>query len=248
MVSISYPAAIFLGIFFQAISGFGSGLVASPILAIFHDPKRVVLVISIPLFVSAIYNFFEIRKNVPWSRVRAYGIWVLLGVPVGTWVLGGFPAWSLKFLMALMLGSTVLPNAGKNIPGFRHWLCTPINGIITGIVTGAVGAPGASLVPWAYSQDTDFNTKRSIIITVIVIAQSFRMITYSMSGLYNQGSDFWWDAMLCLPAGALATLCGALFLKRMSEKSILNFIRSSVALLAAIMMFEALRSAMDFWR
>lgn len=73
----------FLAGFTQGLSGFGSILLALPLLTIMLDIKTVVPLAALDAFLVAIILLFELRRHLDWKKILPLVAGSFPGIPIG---------------------------------------------------------------------------------------------------------------------------------------------------------------------
>ncbi|MYA97307.1 MAG: sulfite exporter TauE/SafE family protein [Nitrospinae bacterium] len=100
---VATVCVLFFGGFVKGSIGFGTPLVAAPLLALFLAPQNVVTMLALPLLVTNITDTYRLR-----SEWRALGeIWLYLlcalaFIPVGVWFLGFGDPDFIRLMMGVM--------------------------------------------------------------------------------------------------------------------------------------------------
>lgn len=100
----------------QGLAGFGSGLVAAPLLALFLPLETVVPLITLLSPLISFQVLFHLRHAIRFERVRGLLVGFALGTPLGLLLLTHAPAaLLLGALGALLTGYALLSLAGRAV-------------------------------------------------------------------------------------------------------------------------------------
>lgn len=144
LLAIAVVAFVLAG-FAQSVSGFGSALVAVPLVALVVDP--VVAVVSVTLVSTVIAGSGAVRERAHVERPVAGRLLVtgLVGMPLGLVVLSVASDTVLQILMALSIAiALVLIGTGVRLP--RRGGATNGCGLLSGALLTATGMNGPPLV------------------------------------------------------------------------------------------------------
>ena len=180
------PAAviIFAAYFIRGIAGFGSGLIAIPLLAQLLPLTIVVPIILITDFSASFGLGIHTRKQVRWDEIRPLLIFGILGVGVGTTLLIKLPLTPLLVtlgLVVLVFGIRSL----LNIQGTRkvaRWWAGPA-GFIGGTISALFGTGGPPYVIYLNHRLQDKAELRASFTWLFLIEGGARVVTFVIAGL-----------------------------------------------------------------
>lgn len=147
--SIWFLAAfiIILASSLQAVTGFGFGIVAIPLLMLIFDAKMAVGVSMVISFFSLVRLSVATRKFIEISLVKNLLSGALLGIPIGIYIFYHFDIKSLKLFISII----VILLSCFLISGYRFkikdsiWV-DRIVGSVSGVLTSCIGMPGPPIV------------------------------------------------------------------------------------------------------
>ena len=217
--------------FVSGMCGFGSNVVALPILAIFFDIKAAVLVRMFPAVVNPIALVWTLRKDIDW---RTSGIMVTAGciaILPGALLLSRF---SPGYLL-VGLGSIVFVVSVMNLlrPGnvpysfSTSWSHAAAAGLFGGVLAGAYGVPGPPIVLYSYNTRWSNETAKGACAVFFMIVMAARIPAYAIEGLISANIVVW-SLLLCALAPVGVAL-GHAFSKRLGTRT---FIRTVYIVLA----------------
>lgn len=191
------PVVILFAYTVFGISGFGSTVIAVPILAHFLPvsylvPLMVLLDMSAALFVGT-----TSRRYVNGPEVKRLLPFMFVGFAVGLTLLVKVPQDWLKIALGLftaIIGVHSLANRG--VTGtISRWWCIPA-GISAGAIATIFGAGGPIYIAYLTGRVKDKNELRSTISTLISVSAFSRAILYAVSGLLIHAAIFAGMALL----------------------------------------------------
>ncbi len=94
---------LFFGGFVKGSIGFGTPLVAAPLLALFIAPKEIVTLLALPLLISNFTDTYRLRSE--WRAIREIWLYLLVAMafmPVGVWFLGFGDPDFIRLMMGVM--------------------------------------------------------------------------------------------------------------------------------------------------
>jgi uncharacterized membrane protein YfcA len=183
-----YAATVLLAAYFiRGISGFGSGLVAVPLLALKLPLTFVVPLILLTDFTASVvlggFNF----KRVAWAEIRRLLPAGLIGVIIGTSLLVSLP----KTPMLIGLGSFVILFALRNLfflkgdpKPISPWWAWPA-GLTGGTVGALFGTGGPPYVIYLSHRLTDKGQLRATFSGLFIADGLSRIVSFSVTGLMH---------------------------------------------------------------
>ncbi len=227
-------AVVFVAEVIYVALGFGAGMVAlAALVFLMGDPKDAVVVlmlITAPVQIWIVFERFggKLRLPRPWLALG-----VLLGVPMGTYVLENFGTRELLLILGtvLLLATSVLAFSRPSTTERGHRGVEPLVGVVSGTLSGAFGVGGSPLIlylQWAGLNRTDF---RATIMSVFLVASLARVPTYALAGLFTV--ERLWSAVLLAPAVAGGLFLGQRLHVAMSELAFRRAVLVGLALLGS---------------
>lgn len=208
-------AVVFVAGLVQGLAGFGSALVAVPLLALVLPLETVVPLMALIALVMSGMNVAHLRRSV---RLRPLGPLLAgyaLGTPLGLYFLVRAPQdWVLGALGVLL---TVY--GGWSLAGWdpRGGLLRR-NGLALGVASGALGAAfstnGPPVILHVASQDWDHREKKATLSLFFFASSAITATAHGASGLTTAAVLYW--ALATLPALVLGTLAGITLYRRLS--------------------------------
>ena len=151
-------AAVLAGQLVKGITGFGSALVAVPLLSFLFEPATAILLVAGSDVFGGLWLVWDARKRVAFTLVLGMLVPVILGQWVGTDLLMVLPEQTVRIVLATviavfavdMIWRPVKQRRGTltSMPTDRPGLYTQagIAGLLGGVMAGLVGAGGPPLV------------------------------------------------------------------------------------------------------
>ncbi len=130
-------AVVALGALVQGVTGFGSALVAMPLLLLFLKARVAVPLLILNGLLITGYLSLDLRRHLQWDRIGPLFLGSLPGVAVGSLFLKEASDWVVKLLLGLILLGYALFGLKGSLPSLglgRGW------GYVAGFFTGAIGA------------------------------------------------------------------------------------------------------------
>ncbi|UCD34627.1 MAG: sulfite exporter TauE/SafE family protein [Nitrospiraceae bacterium] len=127
----------------QGISGFGSALIAMPLLTVFIDVKSAVPLCILQSVLITSYLSLQLRDHMEWRKIQPLLLGCLPGIYIGVTVLIKVPSELIKLLLGAVIASYGLYSLVYR-PGFRRvgsgWAYAA--GFGTGVIGSAFSAGG----------------------------------------------------------------------------------------------------------
>jgi uncharacterized membrane protein YfcA len=230
-------AVLLLAYFVRGISGFGSGLIAVPLLALrFPLPEVVPFMLIADFGASALVGGLSFRR-VDWPEIRRLLPATVVGVVLGTHLLVSLPT---AFLLTL-LGTLVLAFALRSLLLRQHGF-TPASprwaypaALSGGAVSGLFGTGGPPYVIYLSHRIQDKGALRATLSALFFLEGLLRIVTFLFAGLLL-GHGVWRNALFAAPLIVAALYVGSHVHARLSDRQMLHgvsllLLGSGVALL-----------------
>lgn len=199
---------LFAAYFIRGISGFGSGLIAVPLLAQLLPLTVVVPIILITDFSASLTLGVHTRKQVRWDEIRPLLVFGILGVVVGTTLLIKLPLTPLLVtlgILVLLFGIRSLLNL-QGTRSVSRWWSVPA-GFIGGTVSALFGTGGPPYVIYLNHRLRDKGELRASFTGLFLIEGGARIVTFLVAGLLLN-ADLILATLAALPLVALGLYAG----------------------------------------
>jgi uncharacterized membrane protein YfcA len=202
-------AAILLGAYFiRGITGFGSGLIAVPLLALFLPLQFVVPVVLLLDFTASLVLGGLHFKHVQWNEVGVLVPFSLVGVALGTSLLVNLPQapmlWALAGFVLVFAVRSVLNLHGEK-PVSRLW-AIPAS-LTGGTVGGLFGTGGPPYVIYLAHRIRDKGAMRATLSALFFIEGLTRIVSFLIVGLLLT-AKVWLAYVVALPLVLAALTLG----------------------------------------
>lgn len=176
---------LIIAYFIRGISGFGSGLVAVPLLAHFLPLTFVVPLILITDFVASLMLGIHVRQHARWDEIRPLLPFGFLGVIAGTSLLINAPRTPLLITLGLLVLIFAMRSI-LNLHGSRiiHRLWAAPAGLIGGTVSGLFGTGGPPYVIYLNHRINKPAELRATFTGLFFLEGLWRIITFIFAGLF----------------------------------------------------------------
>lgn len=199
-------AIIFISYVVKGLSGFGSGLIAVPLLAFFLPITFIVPLLGLLSYSGTVAQSVQLRRQVAWHDIWPLLPFSLAGISLAVWLLVNLdPQWLVRGLALFVVSYsvyTLLP-----IPELRgsRWWAIPA-GSLGGIVGALFGTGGPFYVIYLKLRGMDKGQFRASIVLIFLVDGGLRIIGYALSGLYTTNVILM--LLILLPVLILAMLVG----------------------------------------
>lgn len=240
MTAAFVVAAIAIGAFARALTGFGFALLAVPLLSLTLDlPSAVCL--ALLLQVAMVPR--DVLTGA--GRIdRRYLVLLLAGalpaVPVGQLVLLAIPADAARLILALLILVAILMRAGWR--GFTVLMArapAPVTGIMAGLMAGLIAMPGPPVVLHALSRGLEAERMRSTLVLFFGALSVCGLPTMIAAGVIDR--ELLLLALMALPLMLLVDLIGRTVAARIPQGLFERMTLGLLVLSAAVAIGSAVR-------
>jgi len=176
---------IFVAYAVKGLSGFGSGLIAIPFLALIFPITFIVPVIGLLSYSGTIMQSIHLRKHAAWQDLLPLLPFSLLGIMLAMWILVNVP----QQILLMSLGVFVLAYSIYSLlplsPLKGGWGWAILAGSMGGLVGALFGTGGPFYVLYLKNRRLNKSAFRASIVMVFLVDGGIRIIGYASSGLYN---------------------------------------------------------------
>ena len=202
----------------QSLTGFGSALVAVPLLSLYLDAK---LAVVISTFLSTIVStplIFEVRRQLHLLKVMPLAIGGVIGVPVGLVILKVVDAGVLKILVAVVviLACALVFLAPRLTFGGRNTLSGLITGALSGVLRASTSMAGPPVVLYTLSHEQEIEEFRSTVLGVFLVTGVLTLPGFILADLVSRDAVI--ATAVALPGIAVGLLVGATLRARVQPK------------------------------
>ena len=177
---------VFIAYTIKGLSGFGSGLIAVPLLAFILPLKVVVPVLGLLSYGGTIIQSITLRKKAQWKLIFSLIPFSLAGVVLALWLLVNLD----QNLLSLFLGMFVIVYSLYTFKPVQSINTTKYGTVIAGCLGGFIGAlfgtGGPFYVIYLKLRQLDKGQFRATIASIFLLDGAMRISAYGASGLYTQ--------------------------------------------------------------
>jgi uncharacterized membrane protein YfcA len=170
----------------RGLAGFGSGLIATPLLLMLLPLKTVVPLVVVLDYLASAVNGLGDRQRIAWREILRLLPSALIGVVTAFWLLATVDArWLVKVLAILLIGFAVYqwrtPAAVR--PAGGAWALPA--GAFGGLIGTLFGTGGPFYVAYLHGRQLDKSTFRATFSTVFLLDGANRIAGYALSGFFD---------------------------------------------------------------
>lgn len=234
------PLIIALAYTTFGMAGFGSSLVASPLLAILYGDLRFVLPVVVLIdSITAVSSGLRYRDQIHRGELFRLLPFLLCGVGLGFMLLLHLPMTLLQVALgavALIFGAMYTLGGP---PSWRlpAWAVLPI-GLVAGVMTASLGVAGPLYVMYLASRGVSADSIRATIPAIFIFTILVRGTAFVGTGLIT--NEVLWTAALLLPVAYAFMLLGRRLHARMGPAARVRVIGLVVVLSGVSLLVRAL--------
>ncbi|MDH5595051.1 MAG: sulfite exporter TauE/SafE family protein [Gammaproteobacteria bacterium] len=211
MTPETYLAAFFIlliAYLIRGITGFGSGLIAIPLLAHFLPLTFVVPLVLVLDFTASIVISRHMHLQVRWEEIRFLLPMSIAGILLGTFLLVSLPREPLLVglgLFVIFFGLRYVFNIHSEKPISRWWAVP--TGLSGGMIGAMFGTGGPPYVVYLSHRLHDKTQLRGTLSGLFMLDGALRVITFLFFGLLLQ-DDMFISLLIALPLMGLGLYLG----------------------------------------
>jgi len=224
---------IFLAYAVKGLSGFGSGLIAIPLLALFLPLTLIVPLLGLLSYSGTIMQSMHLRKQVSWRDMLPLLPFSIIGIAIAVWLLVNVS----EYLLVRSLGVFVLLYSAYSLlplpepVGSRKWAI--VAGSFGGMVGALFGTGGPFYVIYLKMRQLSKGQFRATIAMIFLVDGGVRISGYAISGLYT--AQVLWLLMVLFPVLFLGMYMGNHLHVKINQKQF-NYVLSVLLMMGGIML------------
>ena len=177
---------IILAFLIRGVAGFGSGLVAIPLLALMFPLAIVVPVVGLLDYLAASGHGLKHRKRISWRSLVPLLPFTVVGIVSALYLFKTVDADLLRKALGvfiLLFAIYSLMNTARSIQGSRLWAMP--GGFFGGFISALFGTGGPFYVIYLRLMNLDKQVFRATAAAIFLIDGSGRIVGYFVSGFYS---------------------------------------------------------------
>ncbi|MEW6188483.1 MAG: sulfite exporter TauE/SafE family protein [Thermodesulfobacteriota bacterium] len=232
---------LFLAQTIYVLFGFGLGLIAVGLLALFIHPITHVIVLL--LFVALPAEFYVIYKswrNISWRGLLILCSGVVVGTIAGTFILkNGNPEFILTILAWFLIGAGLIFFISQTQKTVRwpSW-SPPFIGLVAGLLAGMFGTGGPPLIFYYQLSGLKKEAFRGSLMTIFALMAFIRLPSYLLAGLVTPPRVI--SALYVFPAIILGIWLGNRIHVRISEEGFRRMVSIGLILIGINLLIKHL--------
>lgn len=173
--------------FFRGVTGFGSGLISIPLLALMLPLTIVVPIVGLLDYLAAVGHGIKDRRNIQWHDVLPLIPFFIIGVATALFIF----KYVDPVLLSKILGAFIILFALYTLSSFEpkrvggRVLAMP-SGLMGGLVGALYGTGGPFYVIYLKLRKLDKSVFRATLSAIFLLDGPARIIGYGVSGFYNR--------------------------------------------------------------
>lgn len=229
--------AVGLAYVVRGITGFGSGLIAIPLLLLILPLTLVVpLVVVLDYGASAVQGISD-RRQIVWTEIVRVLPTAVIGVVLAYWVFKWIdPARLVKVLAVVLIGIALyqLRSGGKDRCISPLW-ALPAGGF-GGLVGTLFGTGGPFYVAYLHGRQLDKVDFRATFSTIFLLDGANRIVSYALSGFLDE--RFFNMLLWLAPVMAIGIFVGRHLHSDISQEAFRRGISALLVLSGAVLLFK----------
>jgi len=230
---------VFFAGFTKGLSGFGSVLVALPLLAIFLDIKTVVPFMMLCALSMTIILLFQLWKHLDWKSIYPFFLGALPGIPIGVVFLKKFD----KDLIHVVLGVTLISYSiysfffkqfEKEIKDWWAYLF----GFLSGCLDGALSSGGPPAIVYTSMKSWSKDKVKVTLQGYFLLVESMTVIFHAISGLTTLAVVRFF--IISMPVLIMGTYVGSFLYGKLNDEIYKRIILGILAILGFFMIYMAI--------
>jgi uncharacterized membrane protein YfcA len=222
----------FLSTFVQSIIGFGSALIAMPLLVSMLGIQIAAPMVAVAALLTEVAILLRYREAFNFAVVKYLALATILGIPVGVYAVRYIDSDVVnKILGIIVIGYALYALLAPKLPDLAGMAWTFVFGFLAGILGGAYNTSGPPYVIYGNAQSWSPNEFKSNLQGLFLVNGIIIVAVHAMSG--NLSSDVFRYLLYGLPGLVLGLVAGFLLSKRINPQLFRNTILIALLFLGA---------------
>lgn len=237
-VWIFAPLIVITAYVIFGMSGFGSTLIAVPLLAHLYPLKFVIPMMVVLDCIGSIHMGLRLRADVNRAELKPMLPFMIVGMLVGAFLLLQLPAEILLGgLGVFVLAYGVLYVAGKQASlRVGRWAAAPV-GLFAGTTSSMFGVGGPIYVMYLTARGSTLEQVRATMPVIFVFTTIARIMIFTAAGLFTM--TVLYTSLALLPVMALGMWLGNHLRLNLSREQLVRVIGTLLVLSGASLLFRA---------
>jgi hypothetical protein len=230
---------VFVAYVVFGICGFGSTLIAVPLMAHFYPLKFVIPVIVLVDCVASVRQGLKLREGMNRPELLAMLPFILVGMVLGAWVLVKAPGDILLPVLGVFVTTYGIYYALRHESVFRvaRWTAGPI-GLFAGAMSSVFGMAGPLYVMYLAGRGSTPEQIRATMPVIFSFTTVGRILLFALLGLITR--DVLITAAVLAPLMLIGVWCGNRWHARFTREKLVRAIGVALALSGASLLLKAI--------
>jgi uncharacterized membrane protein YfcA len=220
---------LFIAYLVRGIAGFGSGLIAVPLLTLISPVTTVVPVVVSLDYIGSASQSVRNLGHIAWREQLVLVPSMLIGIGAGLWLLTGLPTWVLPRVLAVFVIAFGIYQLLPLPPARGSRIAALYCGILGGLLGTLFGTGGPFYAIYLNLRGLERNAFRATFALNYLIDGGVRLIAYAVMGLYRR--DMLSHLLVALPIVGAGLYLGGRVQVGLSQRTFVRMI--SLLLLAS---------------
>jgi hypothetical protein len=203
----------FLAALLRGFTGFGFAIAAVPVLSLVLPPTRVVPLTVVLQLLASMVDFRAASRITDWRSLMWLSPGMMVGTPLGLWLLTRLSANEARFTIGLLLiGSVAVLGRDLRLPERPAKWVPGLVGVISGAMNGAAGMSGPPVVAYLMALPHSTTVVRATSLVFFTFTAIVAIVPFTLAGLIDRYTLLL--AVLTYPVLFVGTHLGALAFRR----------------------------------
>jgi uncharacterized protein len=177
---------LFAAYLVRGIAGFGSGLIAVPLLTLVAPVTTVVPIVVSLDYIGSVSQGARNLGHVAWREQLVLVPFMLIGISSGLWLLTGLPTWVLARVLAVFVIAFGIYQLLPFRPARGSRLAASYCGILGGLLGTLFGTGGPFYAIYLNLRALEKSAFRATFALNFLLDGGIRLIAYAVMGLYRR--------------------------------------------------------------
>ena len=204
-------------------TGFGIGMISTPLMLLVYEPQTVIVVAGTAGLGVGVWIISKSWRDVPFREILPITIAALCGAPIAVFILKTADSSVLSIGIAVLI---ILFAIGSFVKIEREIPYSTQVGIVAGFIVGVLlptsGVAGSLVMLFLMTRNWERQTVRAAMAFFLVSLMAFTVVLFALYGLYTP-LRLTLIGIVAIPA-VIGFLLGAMLIKRINERVFGNLV------------------------
>ena len=215
--------AMFLASTVFSATGFGIGMISTPLMLLVYEPQTVIVVAGTTGLGIGVWIISKSWRDVPFREILPITIAALCGAPIAVFILKTADSSVLSIGIAILI---ILFAIGSFVKIEREIPYSTQVGILAGFIVGVLlptsGVAGSLVMLFLMTKKWERQTVRAAMAFFLMALMAFTVILFALNGLYTP-LRLTLIGIVAVPA-VIGFVVGAILIKRINEQVFGNLV------------------------